>query len=104
MFAQIVDTPGWGLAEWIGTVSLTMLVIGTLTGAIVQLVRLRTENTSQHAESREIVTDVRDRLLDLHTAVDRVDSKVDHIDQRLDGHIDWHRDQTPASDLHRTEL
>ncbi|CAB5220375.1 hypothetical protein UFOVP238_38 [uncultured Caudovirales phage] len=87
---QIIDSAGWGLAEWIAVITLACLVIGTVVGAIVQLVRLRKENTDQHAESRAIVTDVRDRLLDIHTSVSRVDSKVDRIDRRLESHLDWH--------------
>jgi hypothetical protein len=107
MFSQalpVTDTPGWGLAEWATVVILSLAVLTGVVGAIVQLVRLRSENTSQHAEGRALVTDVRDRLLDLHGAVDRVDLKVDRIDERLDGHLDWHRDKPSASDTYRTEL
>jgi hypothetical protein len=81
MFAQastsISDGPGFGVAEWIGIATVLTLLIGAATGAIVQLVRLRRENTQQHAEGRELVTDVRDRLLDLHTSVNKIDDKVD---------------------------
>ena len=107
MIAQsipVVDGPGWGLAEWATVTILTVTVLTAVVGVIVQLVRLRSENTSQHAEGRALVTDVRDRLLDLHGAVDRVDSKVERIDERLDGHLDWHRDKPTASDTYRTEL
>lgn len=81
MFAQatttIVDGPGFGVAEWIGIVTVVTLALGAIVGAIVQLVRLRRENTTQHAEGRALVTDVRDRLLDLHKSVNKIDDKVD---------------------------
>jgi len=94
MFAQaqttIVDGPGFGVAEWIGIVTVVTVAFGAVVGAIVQLVRLRRENTEQHAEGRALVTDVRDRLLDLHTSVNRVDEKVDQLDTRLDRHENIH--------------
>lgn len=86
----IVDSPGFGVAEWIGIVTVVTLAFGAIVGAIVQLVRLRRENTEQHAEGRALVTDVRDRLLDLHTSVNRVDDKVDQLDARLDRHENIH--------------
>lgn len=86
----VTDTPGFGVAEWIGIATVFAVAIGAVVGAIVQLVRLRRENTQQHAEGRALVTDVRDRLLDLHTSVNRVDNKVDHLDQRLDRHENIH--------------
>jgi hypothetical protein len=94
MFAQasttVTDAAGFGVAEWIGIATVFAVVIGTIVGAIVQLVRLRRENTEQHAEGRALVTDVRDRLLDLHTSVNRVDDKVDQLDHRLDRHENIH--------------
>jgi hypothetical protein len=95
MFSQasttIVDGPGWGAAEWLAIATAVALVIGALTGAIVQLVRLRKENTVQHEEGRALVHDVRDRLLDMHNSVNRVDAKVDRLDARLDHHEEEHR-------------
>lgn len=95
MFAQtsttIVDGPGWGAAEWLAIATAVTLVIGALTGAIVQLVRLRKENTVQHAEGRALVSDVRDHLLDMHNAVNRVDQKVDRLDARFDSHVEDHQ-------------
>ena len=94
MFAQVstqvVDSTGFGVAEWVGLITVGCLFVGTVVGAIVQLVKLRRENTEQHAEGREIVTDVRDRLLDLHTSVGRVDQKVEKLDERLDQHEQFH--------------
>lgn len=94
MFAQvstqIVDSTGFGVAEWVGLITVGCLVVGTVVGAIVQLVKLRHENTEQHAEGRAIVTDVRDRLLDLHGSVGRVDQKVEKLDERLDAHEQFH--------------
>ena len=95
MFSQasttIVDGPGWGAAEWLAIATAVALVIGALTGATVQLIRLRKENTVQHLEGRALVTDVRDRLLDMHNSVNRVDAKVDRLDARLDQHEEKHQ-------------
>ena len=91
MFAQtIIDTPGFGAAEWIAILSGISLVVGAITALIIQIVRLRNENTEQHADNRQVVVDVRDRLLDLHTSVQRVDDKVDNLDSRLDRHENVH--------------
>jgi len=87
---QVADSPGWGAAEWIAVVSAISIVIGVIVTAIVQLVRLRNENRTQHAEGRALVTDVRDRLLDLHTSVNHVDKKVDGMADRLDRHENVH--------------
>lgn len=94
LLAQTVtDEPGFGVAEIIGIATVCTLVVGSITTLIVQMVRLRRENSAQHAEGRELVTDVRDRLLDIHTSVDRVDRKVDRLDERLDNHLEWHTDK-----------
>jgi Tfp pilus assembly major pilin PilA len=91
VFAQtITDAAGFGAAEVIAILSGVAVVVGAITTLIVQIVKLRQENTDQHAESRQIVTDVRDRLLDLHSSVDRVDSKVETVADRLDRHEQIH--------------
>ena len=87
---NVADPAGWGAAEWIGVATAAALLIGALTTAIVQLVKLRRENTAQHAEGRAIVTDVRDRLLDLHQSVDRIDGKIDRVADRVDQHLADH--------------
>jgi hypothetical protein len=46
---------------------------------VVVLQKLRKENTSQHAESRDILNRVADR--------------VEKVDEKLDGHITWHLDK-----------
>ena len=62
--------------EWL--VPIVVAVIGGPLVVVVQ--KLRSENTSQHAESRDL----------LH----KVAYKVDMVDEKLDGHLSWH--------LHRT--
>jgi hypothetical protein len=44
---------------------------------VVVLNKLRSENTSQHAESRDLLQQVAD--------------KVDNVDTKLDEHIGWHK-------------
>ena len=91
MFAQtIIDTPGFGAAEWVAILTGISIVVGAITALIVQIVRLRNENTEQHADNRQVVVDVRDRLLDLHQSVQRVDDKVENLDARLDRHENIH--------------
>jgi ubiquinone biosynthesis protein UbiJ len=91
MFAQtIIDTPGFGAAEWVAILTGISVVAGSITALIVQIVRLRNENTEQHADNRQVVVDVRDRLLDLHQSVQRVDDKVENLDARLDRHENIH--------------
>lgn len=58
--------------EW-----LIAIIVAVIGGPLVVIIQtLRKENTSQHAESRD--------LLNL------VVSKVDKVDNKLDGHISWH--------------
>ena len=58
--------------EW-----LVPLVVAVIGGPLVVVVQsLRKENTSQHAEARELLK--------------MVASKVDKVDDKLDGHINWH--------------
>jgi hypothetical protein len=87
---NVTDTAGWGAAEWIALATVVSILIGAIVGAIVQLSRLRRENSDQHAEGRALVTDVRDRLLNLHEAVDRVDEKVEGVADRLERHESVH--------------
>lgn len=78
------------VGEMATLLSAVALLVGAITTAIVQLIKLRRENTSQHAESRALVVDVRDRLLDIHKSVGHVDQKVDNLDARLDRHESIH--------------
>ena len=87
---NVTDSAGWGSAEWIAVATVVTMMVGAIVGAIVQLVKLRRENTSQHAEGRALVTDVRDRLLNLHESVDRIDEKVDGVADRLERHESVH--------------
>lgn len=99
MFAQVstqlVDSPGFGVAEWLAIASALALVLGAVVGSIVQLARLRRENTVQHAEGRALITNVGDRLLDIHATIDRVDGKVGRLDERLDIHEAKHDQRRP---------
>jgi len=87
---NVTDSAGWGAAEWIALATVVSMLIGAIVGAIVQLSKLRRENSNQHAEGRALVTDVRDRLLNLHEAVDRVDEKVEGVVDRLERHETVH--------------
>lgn len=47
------------------------------------LSRFDRRNTDQHAENQAVLLRIEDK-------VDRVDAKVEKVDDRLDGHITWH--------------
>ena len=72
--------------EWL--VPVAVAVIGGPLVVVVQ--NLRKENTSQHAEARE--------LLKL------VAGKVDKVDDKLDGHISWHLSRTRKPKIKQTEV
>lgn len=88
----VVDGPGWGPAEWIAILTAGTVLIGTISTLIFQIKKMRAENTSQHAEGRELVKDVRDRLLDVHESIHHVDEKVDRVAERLEAHEESHRE------------
>lgn len=56
------------------------LAVAFIVGPLVAIINtLRKENTSQHAESRELLQ--------------QVVKTVEKVDNRLEGHIDWHLDK-----------
>lgn len=58
--------------EW-----LVPIVVAIIGGPIVVILQqLRKENTQQHAESRGLL--------------ERVADRVEKVDEKLDGHINWH--------------
>ena len=57
------------------------IVTGVITGPVVVILqKLRKENTSQHAESRGL-------LEHLVVKIDKVDDKIDHLEERFEHHI-----------------
>ena len=53
------------------------IIVAVITGPlVVAMKRFDTRNTSQHAENLKVLN--------------RIEKKVDHIDGRLDDHIDYH--------------
>ena len=58
--------------EWV--VPIIVAIIGGPLVVVIQL--LRKENTEQHAEARALLN--------------QVAYKVDKVDTKLDGHINWH--------------
>ena len=71
--------------EWL--VPVAVAVIG---GPLVVVVQsLRKENTSQHAEARELLK--------------MVAGKVDKVDDKLDNHISWHMAKTRRKKIDEKE-
>lgn len=55
------------------------IVVAVITGPLVVLMRrFDKRNTEQHGANMRVL--------------ERIEVKVDKIDDRLDGHIDWHMD------------
>jgi predicted metallo-beta-lactamase superfamily hydrolase len=53
------------------------IVVAVITGPLVVLMRrFDKRNTEQHGENLKVLN--------------RIESKVDHIDKRLDDHVDYH--------------
>ena len=65
--------------EW-----LVPIVVAFVGGPLVVLVQqLRKENTQQHGESRALL--------------ERVADRVEKVDEKLDGHIEWHLNKPTRS-------
>jgi len=63
---------------------LVPIIVAVIGGPLVVAIQnLRKENTAQHAEARELLKEV--------------SSKVDKVDDKLEGHINWHLDKTYKS-------
>ena len=71
--------------EWI--VPIVVAVIGG--PAVVLLQQLRKENTQQHGESRALL--------------ERVADRVEKVDEKLTGHIDWHLKKPTRSKANGSE-
>ncbi len=60
---------------------LVPIIVAVIGGPLVVAIQnLRKENTAQHAEARELLKEV--------------SSKVDKVDDKLEGHINWHLNKT----------
>jgi hypothetical protein len=71
--------------EWV--VPVLVAVIGGPLVVILQ--KLRDENTVQHAESRDLLK--------------MVSNKVDKLDDKLDGHIHWHLSKSRRKTKEKSE-
>lgn len=64
------------------------IVVAVITGPLVVLMsKFDKRNTEQHDRNME-------ELRRIGNSVDRVDVKVEKMSDRLNGHIDWHSEQT----------
>ena len=71
--------------EW-----LVPIVVAFVGGPLVVLIQqLRKENTEQHAESRSLL--------------ERVANQVEKVDEKLDGHIEWHLKKPTRSKANGSE-
>ena len=79
-------------------VPISVAFITTLGAIVVQ--RFRKENTEQHLEGKQINEQNQTLLNHLSTQVSGIDSKVDRLDERLDGVQLW---QANHEKLHNIE-
>ena len=71
--------------------ALVPIIVAIIGGPLVVVVqKLRKENTTQHAEARELLK--------------MVASKVDKVDDKLDGHISWHLSRTRKPKVKKDEI
>jgi hypothetical protein len=71
--------------EW-----LVPIIVALIGGPLVVLIQqLRKENSEQHGESRALL--------------ERVADRVDRVDEKLDGHIEWHLKKTTRSKSNGSE-
>lgn len=86
----VVDTPGWGAAEWLAILTGVSIVLGAITTLIVQIIRLRTENRDQHEHNARANAERFDELIgdvkQIGGAVSAVDAKVDAVADELHRH------------------
>jgi len=64
-----------------GILIAAITTIGAIIVALVQ--KGRRENKDDHNVVATLLVNVKDDIINLH-------HKIDHVDQSLDGHIDWH--------------
>jgi hypothetical protein len=94
MFAQastaIVDSPGFGAAEWVAILTGITLVLGSITSLIVVVLKLRNENRDQHDENARANKERFDELIgdvkQIGGDVRAVDAKVDAVTDELHRH------------------
>ena len=94
MFAQasttIVDSPGWGAAEWFAVLTGVSLVLGAITTLVVQVLKLRSENRDQHEKNLKATTDRFDELIgdvkQIGGDVRAIDAKVAAVRNDLHRH------------------
>ena len=86
----VVDTPGWGAAEWVAVLTGVSIVLGAITTLIVQIIKLRTENRDQHEHNARANAERFDELIgdvkQIGGAVSAVDAKVDAVADELHRH------------------
>lgn len=71
--------------------SIAVAIIGLVGGVIVALIQQsRKENKQDH----NVVADL---LHDVHRDVVKVESKLDHVENKLDGHIKEHSSHKPKA-------
>lgn len=76
-----------GAAEIVGLVTATVVLATGVVALIINVLKLRDENTKQHNVNTEIAKDTRDHIIALHGKVDRV---AEDLHERMDRHEQVH--------------
>lgn len=90
----IIDSPGWGAAEWLAILTGVSLVLGAITTLVVQILKLRNENRDQHEKNLKATSDRFDELIgdvkQIGGDIRAVDQKVDDVRDDLIRHTTTH--------------
>ena len=84
---SVVDSPGWGAAEWVTVISAVSVVLGAIATLLVAVARLRDENRNQHDTNMKTTQArfdmLQDDLRSVNRSVGQLDSKVDTVAKNL---------------------
>ena len=73
-----LDTPG----EFLAVISITAMVLAALMWLIKAVSAIQHETKPNSGKS-------------MRDSINRIEASVDRLNEKLDGHIDWHMDRNP---------
>ena len=76
-----------GAGEAVGLATAVVVLATGVVALLINLLKLRSENTQQHNINTQIAKDTRDHIIELHGKVDRV---ADDLHERMDRHEQVH--------------
>ena len=84
--------------------AIAVALIAAVGGVLAALVQKgRKENREDHNVVATILVKVKDDIIDLHHKIDHVDEQVEKVDDKLDGHIEWHMKKIEKEKLNKNK-